>query len=164
MNRLGEQLADAWAARTERERWMLIGLGVVIGALAFWYGLATPLNRAAEAAERRHLTAADQLAQSRSLAREVAMAEQMRGGARQSGPPSATVRQAAAAAGVTLSREQPQGDGTLGVWTEPASAKAVFGWLTMLQREHGVGVRSFEAHRGQAGAIEVRVVFAGAGA
>ena len=43
-----------WLARSRRERWMLVGLGLVLAALVAWYGLLTPLRWAAgEAADRR---------------------------------------------------------------------------------------------------------------
>jgi general secretion pathway protein M len=162
MNVWTARLSDWWRGLSDRERWMVGGLGALVAALAFWYGLMAPLNRLAAAAEARQIEATTALRQVQALSEAVSRIEQMRGDGR-SGPVDDHVRRAANAAGVTIAREQAEAGGGVSVWTEPLPAKALFAWLSALEREYGVGVSALEAHRAEEpGMLDVRAAFAGA--
>lgn len=164
MNALWDSLADWWGGRTVRERRLLSGLGAVLALMAFWYGLLAPLNRLAGHERIHHAQAAASLAQAEALSQSVARIERMRAGGGRVGGAAEHVRAAAGAAGVGIVREQPQADGGVEVWTEPVAAKALFAWLSGLQGEYGVGVRTLELHGSeQGGLLDVRASFAGAG-
>ncbi len=161
MNQMFETAAQWWAGREERERRLLMALGALVAGLVAWYGVWSPLQAMAKAAETRHAEAAAALVQAESAAREIAQAQRMRGGRG-----AATVQaltQSAAAAGVRLLRTEPVAGGGLSLWTEPAEPKALFGWLTGLQRELGAGVRVVEAQK-EGDGVQARIVLDGAGA
>lgn len=151
-------IIEAWNGRTARERLMLGGLGAVLAALLFWYGAYAPLTRLAQSAEDRRLAATQELVQVKAYA----AASRPRAAAGDAGALSQAARTLAGETGVTLLREEAQA-GALAVWTEPVQAKALFAWLARLSAG-GVGVRQFEAHQGEGGQIDARVVLVGAGA
>jgi general secretion pathway protein M len=156
------RLTDWWRGLSDRERWMVGGLGAIVAALVLWYGLLTPLNRLAAAAEARQTEAATALRQVQALSEAIGRIERMRAGGRP-GPVGEHIRAAAGATGVAIAREQPAADGGMSVWTEPVAAKSLFAWLSALQREYGVGLSALEIHRAEEpGLLEVRAAFSGA--
>jgi len=156
-----DRVSDWWGGLSDRERWMLMGLGALVAALAFWYGLLTPLQRWAGAAAERHAEAAETLAEAERIAAEAAALERDRKAA--AGSAADAVHRTAEGAGVRLLREEPGARGALNVWTDLVEVKPLFVWLAALQRDHSVGVRTFEAHRSEAGKIDARIGFAGDG-
>jgi len=153
-----DRLAEAWFGRTERERWLLGGLGVLIAGLVLWYGLWTPLQAWSRSAQTRYADASAELAEAEGLAARIRQVEQTRSQGAAVSPEA--VRSAAAAAGLTIVRDQPDGTG-LHVWTEPAPAASVFAWLLGLQRDRGAAVRSLELRKGESGGVQAQAVIGG---
>lgn len=154
MNRWAEQARRLWQARTRREQWMLGGLAAVVATFILFYGVLTPLNRLAAAAEERRAAADAALLRTRSLAAALARTT----GAAPADP-AEVVRKSAAAAGLRIAREQPAADGRFTVWLEGVPSTSLFGWLASFPAERGLSVGAFEAHRLPAGVIDVHVVF-----
>jgi len=148
-----------WVGRTDRERWMLLGLGALLGALLFWYGLLQPLERLAERAEARHARAAAVRAEVGGL--RTAIDEAQMHGADAAGDVEPAARASAETAGVAFARSQA-GDDAVELWTEPTDAPALFGWLAALHAQ-GIGIRALEVHRADDGRVEARIALRGAG-
>ena len=125
-------LTDWLAGRTPRERWMLIGLAVVAGAILLFYGVVQPLNDWRAAAAERRADAAE-------ATRLIAAAEARL----QPGATSDPARLAevagplAEAQGLTVELT-PGEDGGLAFSAPQAPTAALFGWLAALQDQHGI--------------------------
>jgi general secretion pathway protein M len=152
-----DSLKDWWSTRTQRERWMLAGMGALIVALLFWYGLLRPLQGLSAEAKDRHAVAIATLTEAQAL----------KAGIDAAGAGPATLddlaglaRAAAAEAAIGLVREEPGAAGSIELWTEPVEARTLFAWLSVLQAK-GVGVRALETHRGEDGLVEARLALGG---
>lgn len=149
-----------WAGRTDRERWLLGGLGAVMAALVAWYGVWTPLQAWSRDAQDRLALAASGVAEAEAAAQEISRFRQMRGG--RTGPAAAAVSRSAATAGLVLAKNEPAPDGGLTVWIEAAPPKVLFAWLASVRSDLGLGVRSLETQAGEGG-VQARIAFEGAG-
>jgi general secretion pathway protein M len=59
----------------------------------------------------------------------------------------------------TVRRVQPEGDDRVQVWLEGIGFDAMLGWLTVLQRDHGVRVDSLAVdRRAEPGMVDGRVL------
>ncbi len=125
-------LTDWLAGRTPRERWMLIGLAVVAGAILLFYGVVQPLNdwRAA-AAERR----ADAIEATRLIA---AAEARLQPGATSDPARLAEVAGPLAEAQGLIVELSPGEDGGLAFTAPQAPTAALFGWLAALESQHGI--------------------------
>lgn len=147
-------LSEAWAARSQRERTMLMVMGLIILLVAGWYGVVQPLSRGLAASEQRARRAAAMLSDLEAAARTggigVAAAE-----ARQ--PLAAVVDATAQAASVTVDRRREEPDGRLTVWLTGVSPTVMMTWLTALAQAHGVAVTDITASRLDNGLIEAQI-------
>lgn len=160
MTRLNAILAW-WIGRSERERWMLGGLGAVLCALVAWYGIWSPLNGWARDAEARQAEAAAAVTEAEAAAQEIARYQ--RAGARLAGPAAQAVGRSAAAAGIVVSKSEPAAGGGLTVWTQAGPPGPLFAWILSARRDLGLGVRTLEAQK-QDGGVQARIAFEGGGA
>lgn len=159
MTGIARNLAEWWAVRQPREQVLLGVLAALVIGLAAWYGVHLPLDRFATTQAERRAEASTLLVQTRELGALVRAVEAGAAGA----APTQTLQRTAAAAGIPLGETEPQPGGGLAVSIEAVPAKALLGWLAAVQRDHRIGVRRFEAHRGEDGAVQARIVFVGRG-
>jgi type II secretory pathway component PulM len=143
-------LAPLWSTRTVREKILLVTAAALASAFVAWYGLAVPLDGAADAAAARHARALAHLAEIETTPRAGI------GG-------FDTVLQRAATAGVSLTRHRIDNPREMTIWAEAADAAAFFGWLQDLQAQ-GVVVTNVTATRDQVGMLNVEARLARAGA
>lgn len=150
--------AEAWSARSPRERAMLGALGALIVVLGGWYGLYDPLRRAAQDARKDRDAAAARLAVVEAAATEVRRATAAH--ARLSAADlDRLVADSAAQSGLTV--EAPRRDGEATVVRAPAASPPVlFAWVQGLQTR-GAAVRGFSAARGAGGTVDAEVRLAG---
>ncbi len=153
---------DLWAARSSRER-VLVGVMLgLLAATALWFAVVAPLRAGAESAALERAASAERLSQAEATAARIA-ALQARFGARQAPAALGTlIADSAAQNGVVLDRRQAEG-ATVTVWAAAADSKAFFGWLSLLQTRHGVGVTSLTAIPGEGGAIQIQAALSGPG-
>lgn len=149
-----------WSERTGREKVLLGVMGVGVGAFGLWYGLYAPLLAARERALDRYETArADQADVGRTVARIKSLQGRVAAPAPSSAPEQA-VATTAAAAGIPLARTEPDPEGGLRIAADAASATALFPWLGLLQREHGLAARNLTVVKGEGGGLRVDATLA----
>ncbi|MEL6364775.1 MAG: type II secretion system protein GspM [Pseudomonadota bacterium] len=162
-------MSEFWTGLSVRERW-LIGVG---GALAIlvggWLGVVRPLADAREDAINTWRRTGDDLTIVEDAAAR-ARAAALDPGARAARQPSraglrAAATGAARAAGLGISRLQPEDETAVRVWVDDAPAENVYAWLVAAERDHGLSVReaSISSRRGDGNvAVEVTLSIGGA--
>jgi len=150
--------AQAWRARTARERQLLLLLALVAGGVLGWYGVVQPLRAAAAAAEAKHARAAADLIAVEAAAKVLAAAPRPAGGV------ETLVTRTAGEAGLIVDRQRVERPGVVTVWINGAEPAALFPWLYGLQQKHGLSLHNMAATRDGQGALQVELVVGGAGA
>jgi type II secretory pathway component PulM len=148
-----------WDARTAREKVLLLGAAALAAVIVYWQLLFTPLHQAAEDAQRRHAVAVADL-------RAVEAARAALDAAPAQAPRISSVRaelRSAADAGLVLSRMQPEANGAVTVWFEPAPAPVLFGWIAQLSRERGVSVSRIAVEQAGEGRVQAQATFVAGG-
>lgn len=148
-----DQAQAWWLGRSDRERLMLGGLGIVLAALIGWYGIVTPLGQAAKAVDEQRQEAESGLA----LATVAA--------GRTAGRPSdgssrslATIVDASAAAvGIAIERRREDADGSLTVWIPSVPPGLLMQWILALRTGQGVAVSALVVSRADASSLEVEI-------
>ncbi len=143
-----------WLGRSDRERLMLGGLAVVLAALVAWYGVVTPLRRAADVMADRRARAEAGLALAKA-----ALGPGGRRPAAAAGPLAATVDASAAAAGIAIERRREDADGRLTVWIASIEPQVLMQWLVTLRDGHGVTVAALSAAKTDRASLEVEIAF-----
>lgn len=140
MRRLTDRLYPWWEARTLREQRMLMLMAALLAATGLWLAVIQPVLAWREAA------AADRLQAEADLA-------QVRAGLRLTAPSAAArpvidvegfeplVTRTATAAGLSVTTGM-DASGRLALRASDATSAAVFGWLSALERDHGIVVVS----------------------
>ena len=162
MKAVFQNLADQWRATTAH-RWfatksatdqrILKVLGTLCVALIFYIGLWQPLvdfvgkqqQRAAQSQTLSDWIAANRQALVESAKRNTSSAGQsIRGGA----PTIAQITSSAAQFGVTLSRLQPESDGSVSVAVEQQPFNTLVQWLAGIETEQGYAIDRASIDRG----------------
>lgn len=153
-----ERLLEVWRARAPRERLLLTVLGAILLAMGYSLLVLIPAHSAAGAAKARFASAAVSL-------REVeAGVAQLSGTAptpkrQQNGSLRSELVRSAEAIGLKVTRLQPDSDGAIAIWLEPAAPAAVFGWIGSLSREEGISVRRLTLSKSEAGQVQAQIAF-----
>lgn len=151
MSQVLANLQQSWRDATApwRQRWLLLAprdqrvlllLAVVILAVVLFYGVWQPSHRAA-------LKMQQQFEQNRLLVSELA-----RQGPRAAGPVTSgasllsVVSESAAAAGLSFSRTEPEGDAQLRLWVERTDFNQLAAWLAALSAQ-GVRVQEVQVDK-----------------
>ncbi|MFN3582701.1 type II secretion system protein GspM [Phenylobacterium sp.] len=148
-----------WTTRTPRERLLL---GVMAGLLlvfGLWFGVHRPLAQARAAAERRYDRALKEEAAIEIAAARIRTLRTAGGGASRKAPAAEAVNASAAAAGVTLSRVEPDPVGGVQVAVGGVSPAQLFPWLAALQRDYGVTPRHLTIVKDEQGGLSVDATF-----
>lgn len=129
-----ERLRLFWAARTVRERQLLLVMAGLFAVVVVGLGIIRPLVNAKEAAKLRLDRVTIEAGQVAAAADRLRLAEK-------SAPPPITVTlplaisQSAAASGFTLSALDPQGEDRIGIGIASARSPALFKWFRDLARQ-----------------------------
>lgn len=149
-----------WSERSGREKVLLGVMGAALAAFTLWYGLYAPLLAARERALVRYQAAVQAQGE---VGRAVAQIKALQGRVTAPAPASApeeAIAATAAAAGVPLSRTEPDPEGGLRVAADAVSATALFPWLGLLQREHGLAARHLTVVKGEGGGLRLDATLA----
>lgn len=143
-----------WSGRSARERGLLVLLGVVLFGLLAWYGVVSPLDRAADLSERH-------LARAAALLSEVETSRAAIG--HMVVPTDASLEDvltlSATEAGFVLEKHSEASARETMVQGRAAEPAALFAWIEMLRKNHGLTVTNFTAKREDDGGLRVQVVF-----
>ncbi len=136
------RLSAWWAQRSERERWLLLGMAVAAAAYAATVGVVRPLLSARDEA-RASIARSDA-----ALAQLDALPD---GGvprrADSSGQPvTAVVTETAAEFGMTIRRIEPEAGGA-SLAIEDADFAAVMQWIEALETAHGLRLTAVKMDR-----------------
>jgi general secretion pathway protein M len=149
-----------WETRSRREQALLAVMAAGVAAFLLWFAVLTPLAAANRAAEARYATAVEtDLAVSRTLG-EVARLKAPPAPASARRPLDAVVSETAAAAGVNVGRIEADPSGGLRVSSPSAPASALFPWLALLQREHGIVATHLTVLKNDTGGLAVDATLA----
>jgi general secretion pathway protein M len=149
-----------WTDRSGREKALLGVMGAALVAFGLWYGLYAPLLAARAHALARYDSA---LASQAQVGRTVARIRGLQGRVAAPAPASApeeAIAATAAAAGIALSRTEADPEGGLRVAADSVSATALFPWLGLLQREHGLAARNLTVVKGETGGLRLDATLA----
>lgn len=138
-----DSAAAAWAARTDRERRLLLVMFAMIGIVLAWLLVVRPLADALADARRDHGEAVLALAEARARADA---AGRLRGDPRASAPRpiDAFVARTAAEAGFADARIQGRGPERATIAIEAARPQAFFGWVRAMEQA-GLAVETLSA-------------------
>ncbi len=125
-------LLNWWAERTTREQGLLAVMVALLLATISWYGLWQPLQSARVSAAER-LESAGRLRE--GVARQMALLKSGTAASMPSAPLAQIVSQSATAAGFQPSTVDRQTEGQLNVTLPAARARALFGWLLVLEKQ-----------------------------
>lgn len=142
-----------WLGRSDRERLLLGGLGIVLAALIGWYGIVTPLGRAAALVDAQRQEAESGLA----LAKAAAGRSAGRPSAGSSRSLAAIVDASAAAVGIAIERRREDADGSLTVWIPSVQPGLLMQWILALRTGQGVAVSALVVSRADASSLEVEI-------
>jgi general secretion pathway protein M len=150
-----------WQARTRREQILLGVMGAALLAFVLWFGVQRPIAQAkAAAAERYDRALADRAVVETAAARIVAL-RRGPGGDVKRVPAAEAVNASAAAAGLTLTRVEPEADGGVQAAVGGVAPAQLFGWLAALQRDYGVTPRHLTVIKDDAGGLSADASFGG---
>jgi len=148
---LGSNTAtEWWRTRSARERGLVLLLGVIALALVAWYGIASPLRRAAERSEMHRARAAEVLHEVEAARAEMGAIAIPSGAALED-----VLTLSAAEAGFALETHREENAREIAVSGHAADPAALFGWITMLRTNHGLVVANLTAAREDNGALRV---------
>lgn len=151
-----EAVLTLWRDRSDRERLLLSVLGVLLVGTAYWFLLVAPAAAHRRDAHERYVASVKTLAEVQAAARQVSgvAAAPKRVDLRN------TIVETAGARQLGIQRLQPEGDGTLTVWLEPATPAQVFGWVADLGETHGIEVRRATIGKAGDGVVAAQATFA----
>lgn len=142
-----------WLGRSDRERLMLGGLGIVLAALIGWYGVVAPLSRASAALHAQRQEAEADLA----LASAAAGRTAGRPSTESSRSLAAIVDASTAAVGIAIERRREDADGGLTVWIASVEPGLLMQWILALRTGQGVAVSALAVSRADASSLEVEI-------
>lgn len=154
-------LLAMWHARPPREQMLLSVLGALLIGLGYWLLVLAPARAGAQAARDRYVAASESLME---VEAGVARISGLSGVAANTGPGNAgslraELARSAEAAGLKITRLQPDNDGAVAVWLEPAPPPAVFAWIGGLYRDGGISVKRLSLAKGENGLAQAQIAF-----
>lgn len=148
-----------WKGRSRREQILVGAMGALVVGLGLWFGVVQSLAEARrQASERLAEAVAVEAAVQRGLA-ELAALRQAAPARPSRQPVAQAVAESAAAAGLTLSRSEPDPGGGHRVQAEAVAPAVLFPWLAALQRDHGVVASHLTVLKGEAGGLTLDATF-----
>jgi general secretion pathway protein M len=126
----------AWyMARTLRERWLIALMLAIALPFLCYFAVYHPLTQAIARAEQRHVAAVQQhgLILARLAQLDQAQRSEVSALPAGSAPLSLRVTEAAALAGVSLSANEPRGEGSALITLAPSAPTAALRWLRQLE-------------------------------
>ena len=143
-----------WKGRSPRERSLLALLAAISFGLVSWYGIASPLSRAAASSDMHRSRAAALLREvedSRAIMTRMAIPTDKSLGD--------LLMLSALEAGFTLDQHSEANAGETAVRGRASDSAALFAWIDMLRKNHGLTVSNLTAEREKDGGLRVEASF-----
>lgn len=139
-----------WRMRSPRERGLLMVLAAIALVLGGWYGIASPLRTAAQRAALHRESAAELLS-------EVETARAQLGAivVPSDGELNDVLTLSAAEAGFALETHHAENAREIAVSGRATDPAALFSWIEMLRKNHGLVVADLTIAREQSGELRV---------
>ena len=138
-----ERMRDRWAAFSLREKWLVGIMSALFAVVFLWVGVIRPVAGGLEGARDDHAAAVERHSAIRSRVELLQRASGER--VPELGAPlDVVVSQSAGEAGFTLDRNDPQGNGRVGIAISQARPAAFFGWLAQLEAM-GIDIETLDA-------------------
>ena len=147
-----------WNDRTGREQTLILAVGVLALLLVLFQLAVKPLWAYRAAAEAAQVAATSTLADVEAAAQEIHTLSR-EAPDRKPGSLQTVVGVTASEHGLSLSRFQPMETGSLDVWLEAASTKALFTWIADLQDRHGISVVRASLQRNEGATVRAQLTF-----
>lgn len=156
---------EYWQQRTARERILLAVMAVMVGLLLLYTLLVEPVMQSRAELE-------DVVTRNRDIYNSIrsasAEARTLRGGGsgygnsprREAQGLIGQIEQSARAKGLAdkLQRIQPSGKTDIGIWFEKSRFDTLLAWLSEMESQYGLQVKSLEVERTESGIVNARVV------
>lgn len=159
MKKLLEPLGAYWSGRTQRERGLVAGLGILLMAALVWYGLIAPLSAWHGESRGRYAASVERY---RTVEAGIARYQSASAGATaQLGgdqPVRTIASERARVHGVTIARVLPGDDGRLNLWVDQAENAALIDWLADLDRQYGIAVSRITVEREGGGFVSAQMI------
>ncbi|MDH5361085.1 MAG: type II secretion system protein M [Gammaproteobacteria bacterium] len=155
---------EYWQQRTARERVLLAVMGILIGLLLIYSLIIEPVMQSRAELEDVVARSRDTYSSIRSASAE---ARKLRGGGATSGSSRreaqsliGQIEQSARAKGLAdkLQRIQPSGKTDIGIWFEKSRFDTLLAWLSEMEQQYGLQVKTLEIERTESGIVNARVV------
>jgi general secretion pathway protein M len=150
--------ASLWGARSRREQILLTVLAMLALLFLAWFGIASPLRRAAASADAGYTRAIQQLAIVETARREIMGSSGI--APLPDGGMAEAVTASAAASGMALARTRVESEREMTIWLSAVDARTFFAWAETLRKAHGVVVSNLTATRNEEGTLDVEALFA----
>ena len=145
-----------WLGLNQREQQLVAALGVFVIIFVLYRVVWQPLNDNIAKYEQKIDNQQELLSW---MEQEISRYQALSGGQRRptsSGSLTSIVNQAAARAGITITRIQPQGD-DMQVWIENVAFNVLLSWLEGLANQQGLVIKNIDLDSGDsAGEVRVR--------
>lgn len=126
-----------WRDRSERERWLIGAMGVILVLVVLWLGIFRPIAAARDAAIARHAAAVAGLGEVQAMTGAIRRAEQ-RGAAARSVPLVELVSRRATEAGLSSETLETTGDGRVTMRIAAVRPTAILRWLAEVESRDGI--------------------------
>lgn len=152
-------MIEWWTTRTQRERRLLAVMAGLLVVFGLWFGVHRPLAQARAAAERRYDRALQEEGAIEAAVARIRVLRAAGAGASRKTPAAEAVNASAAAAGVTLSRVEPDPAGGVQVAVGGIAPAQLFPWLAALQQDYGVTPRHLTIVKDEQGGLSMDATF-----
>lgn len=142
-----------WRLRSARERGLLLLLAAIGLALIAWYGVASPLRHVAQQSELHRVNAARLLREVETARATVGALVIPSGAALED-----VLMLSAAETGFALETHREENAREVAVSGHAADPAALFGWIEMLRKNHGLVVANLTVAREQNGELSVEAI------
>lgn len=152
------RVLEMWHARAPREQMLLGVLGVLLIGLSYWLLVLGPARAGAQAARARFVAASENLQEVEAGVAQLVGAAPAAARAN-GGSLRAELSRSAEVASLKITRLQPDSDGAVAVWLEPAPPSSVFAWISGLYREKGIAVKRLTLSKSENGLAQAQIAF-----
>ncbi|HZG47337.1 MAG TPA: type II secretion system protein GspM [Allosphingosinicella sp.] len=149
-----------WAARTVREKRLLLAMAALLALVLIWLLVIRPLLDARAAAEQRLNAAVTELARARAEVAALSQQAAGSGGSPVAGPLDAFLMQSAGEQGFTNLQAVASGPGRVAITLPQARPAPFFGWIGQLEAR-GLKVESLSARPNPDQTIAVQATLRG---